>query len=256
MRKDTKRHRVERKVVEALINGKSQKKIKEDTGVGSGRLAKIIKKAEAAGYLSRRQRLPSFPEPLWEDDKDGRTSRESEADAFLQPKTAWIKECLEAGWQPISVFEELGETERRRVVPEIVSGPGEVLQIDWDKLRDVVGDDGKKRTLWAFVGVMGFSRFRMVRLVWTYDVETTVRALESMFRELGGVPRRIVSDNPKCFALEASPYETLVNSRGKCMADIAVAARMAREVITDINLSKPELHTFTNSTSCIGLASL
>jgi transposase InsO family protein len=234
MRKDTKRHRVERKVVEALLNGKSQRKIKEDTGVGSGRLKKIIAKAEAAGYLSRRRPLPPFPEPLWDDDKDGRANRESEPDAFLQTKTAWIKECLEAGWQPISVFEELGETpnlsrasfyrflhrhgiyrlgetERRRVVPEIVSGPGEVLQIDWGKLRDVIGEDGKKRTLWAFVGVMGFSRFRMVRLVWTYDVETAVRALESMFRELGGVPKRIVSDNPKCFALEASPYEPLVN---------------------------------------------
>jgi transposase InsO family protein len=234
MRKDTKRHRVERKVVEALIAGKSQKKIKEEIGVGSGRLAKIIAKAEAAGYLNRCRALPPFPESLWADDKDGRANRESEADQFLRTKTEWIKECLEAGWHPISVFEELGETpsvsrasfyrflhrhgiyrlgetERRRVVPEIVSGPGEVLQIDWGKLRDVVGEDGKKKSLWAFVGVMGFSRYRMVRLVWTNDVETTVRTLESMFRELGGVPRRLISDNPKCFALEASPYEPLVN---------------------------------------------
>jgi len=32
-----------------------------------------------------------------------------------------------------------------------------------------------------------------------------------MFRELGGVPARITSDNPKCFALTASDYEPILN---------------------------------------------
>jgi hypothetical protein len=70
---------------------------------------------------------------------------------------------------------------------------------------------GKKRTLWAFVGVLGFSRFMSVRLVWTNDVPTTIEALESILKEIGGVPRRLTSDNPKCFALEASMYEPLLN---------------------------------------------
>lgn len=233
MRNATKRGRVDRKIVELLRAGKSREKIKAELGVGSGRLAKVIAKAKAAGYLGGGKSLPPFPEPLWEDDIDGRAKRESDADLFLQSKIEWIKDCLESGWQPISVFEELGVKPKvsrasfyrflhrhdihrlgervRRVVPEIVSQPGDVLQIDWGKLRDVIGADGKKQTLWALVGVMGFSRYRMVRLVWTNDVETTIRALESMLRELGGVPKRIVSDNPKCFALEASLYEPLLN---------------------------------------------
>jgi hypothetical protein len=32
-----------------------------------------------------------------------------------------------------------------------------------------------------------------------------------MLQELGGVPRKITSDNPKCFALEASRYEPILN---------------------------------------------
>jgi hypothetical protein len=32
-----------------------------------------------------------------------------------------------------------------------------------------------------------------------------------MLKELGGVPRKIISDNPKCFCLEASQYEPLLN---------------------------------------------
>jgi len=51
----------------------------------------------------------------------------------------------------------------------------------------------------------------IVRLVWLHDVSTTLATLEEMFRELGGVPKRIVSDNPKCFSLEASKYEPLLN---------------------------------------------
>jgi hypothetical protein len=59
--------------------------------------------------------------------------------------------------------------------------------------------------------VLGFSRYMMVRLVWTNDVSTTINVLESMLREIGGVPSRITSDNPKCFALEADKYEPLLN---------------------------------------------
>jgi hypothetical protein len=51
----------------------------------------------------------------------------------------------------------------------------------------------------------------MVRLVWSNDVATTVLALESMLQEIGGVPARITSDNPKCFALKADKYEPLLN---------------------------------------------
>ena len=94
--------------------------------------------------------------------------------------------------------------------PEILHQPGEALLLDWGKLRDVV-ENGKKKTLWAFVGVLGFSRYMMVRFVWTNDVATTTAAIESMLQELGGVPRRLTSDNPKCFALEASLYEPILN---------------------------------------------
>ena len=106
----------------------------------------------------------------------------------------------------------IGEEARRKVVGEIIHVPGEALIIDWGKLRDVIDlETGKKRILWAFVGVMGHSRYMMVRLVWTQDVTTTLTVLEDMIKELDGVPQKIVSDNPKCFALKASKYEPILN---------------------------------------------
>ena len=50
-----------------------------------------------------------------------------------------------------------------------------------------------------------------VRLVWTNDVVTTLDAMECMFREIGGVPSRMTSDNPKCFSLKADRYDPVLN---------------------------------------------
>jgi hypothetical protein len=102
--------------------------------------------------------------------------------------------------------------QRDSFTPPIVHQPGEALLLDWGKLRDVVDPaTGERRTLWAFVGVMGFSRYMMVRLVWTNSVAVTFDAIEQMLRELGGVPKRLTSDNPKCFCLTADQHDPLLN---------------------------------------------
>lgn len=233
MKKETRKRLVDRKIVEFLVEGKSERKIRDQLHVGDGRLRRVKKMAREAGYLSGLKPLPPFPETLFPDPIDLRSKKVAETDLILEPKKEWIRDCLQSGWLPVTVLEEiggavkkssfyrflhrhhlyrLGECYRRRVVPEIVHEPGEAVLLDWGKLRDVFDEaTGKRKTLWAFVGVLGFSRYIMVRLVWTCDVATTLAAIESMFQELGGVPRRATSDNPKCFALEASKFEPILN---------------------------------------------
>lgn len=219
---------MDRKIVEKLIEGKSQNEIMNELHVGKKRVRRARSEAERAGYFEGVP-LPPYPEAVFPDPVDKRSLKISENDLLLQPYLEWMKDRLQSGWQPVTVWEELpvkvarssfyrfierhginriGETFRHK--PEILHEPGEALLVDWGKLRDVV-EDGKRRTLWAFVGVLGFSRYMMVRLVWSNDVSTTIAALESMFSEIGGVPRRLTSDNPKCFALEASKYEPILN---------------------------------------------
>lgn len=221
---------MDRKIVEHLLRKKSRRWIIKHLKVGDRRVERVFTAATAFGYLGGVP-LPAYPTAIFPEPV-ARPNSPSENDELLEPKKDWIKQRLEVGWRPITVLEELGLTvprssfyrflhrhglfqlgdHYRRVVPEIVHGPGECLQLDWGKLRDVVDPvSGKRRTLWAFVGVMGFSRYMMVRLVWTNDVRTTLDAIESMFRELGGVPARLTSDNPKCFSLVASTFEPLLN---------------------------------------------
>jgi transposase len=232
VKKTNQRRNVDRKIVELLVAGKSIREIKDQLKIGSGRLAKVKELAEEHGYLGKGVPIPAFPQYLFPDRADKRTDRQSDADAELQKKKEWILERLNTGWRPITVFEEIGipitrssfyrflnrhgilrlGEKLRRVVPEIIHKPGEALILDWGKLRDYIDPvTSKKKTVWAFVGTCGFSRFTMVRLVATNDLQTTVDAIESMFREMGGVPGKITSDNPKCFAIEASIYEPILN---------------------------------------------
>jgi hypothetical protein len=224
---------MERKIVEQLVSGKGFNAICRDLKVGKNRVAHIKEKAREYGYLDGNTPIPPYPEAIFPDPVDGRSLKTSEADLQLQGQRQWIEDRLQAGWQPITIFEELpvntgrssfyrflrrhklndiGENARRRLIEEIIYAPAEALIIDWGKLRDVLDPEtGKKRIVWMFIGVLGYSRYMMVHLVWSYDVPSTLSTLEEMLKELGGVPKRSVSDNPKCFALEASKYEPLLN---------------------------------------------
>jgi transposase len=230
---------VDRKIVELLIGGMGLNAIGRSLHVAKRRIRALRERAKVQGYLEEDgQRgptaLPPYPEAIFPDPVDGRSLRVSEAYRLLAPHEAWIRERLEAGWHAVTVFEELPEElkevsrssfyrylerhalnrlgERDRVVPEIRHAPGEALILDWGKLRDVIDPvTGRKAPLWMFIGVLGFSRFMLVRLVWTMDTTTTLQAIEGMLRTLGGVPCKVTIDNPKCIALEASKYEPLLN---------------------------------------------
>lgn len=229
---------MDRKIVELLIHGANVKHIARSLHVGRRRVRGLREQAKEYGYLNEDGKkgvaaLPPYPEVLFPEPADRRSLRLPDSYRVLAPHHAWMRDRLEAGWHLVTVFEELpvngvsrssfyrylerhklkrlGES-NRGVVVEIVHQPGEALILDWGKLRTVVDPEtGKKRTLWMFAGVLGFSRYLMIRLVWRIDVETTLAALESMFRELNGVPVKMTTDNPKCIALEASRYEPLLN---------------------------------------------
>ncbi len=234
MTKANRRRLMERKIVEQLASGKGFNAVCRDLRVGRNRAAHIKEKAREYGYLDGSTPIPPYPEALFPDPVDGRSLKTSDQDVELQKHREWILDRLEVGWQPITIFEELpvagigrssfyrfmhrhkladlGESVRRSIVEEIIHASGEALIIDWGKLRDVIHPEtGRKKTLWMFVGILGHSRYMMVRLVWSCDVATTLTTMEEMFRELGGVTRRIISDNPKCFSLEASRYEPILN---------------------------------------------
>jgi len=221
---------MDRKIVERLILKKSFNDIEKDLKVGKKRIRKVHDLAQALGYLDDKL-LPPYPESIFDPPAPGISGPVSIPDQVLLEHKQWIKDRLELGWKKVTLLEELPvkvspssfyrflkrhklyeRTTILRVVPEIIHAPGESLILDWGKLCDVIDPEtGKKRTLWFLSGIMGHSRYMMVRLVWDNKLSTTLNALEGMFNEAGGVPKKLTSDNPKCFSTEASKFEPILN---------------------------------------------
>jgi hypothetical protein len=230
VRHATRKRNMERKIVERLRLGDSIKRIGRDLSIGRSRIRTVRERAKAAGYLDLSKVLPAFPEALFTDLPDGRTSRGSPTWKKLEPHLERIKARLTSGWHAVSVYEELPVKVPRsnfyrflehhgllqpgdasaRVIPEIVHEPGEALLIDWGHLWNIERD-GIRTKLWAFVAVLGYSRYMVVRLMTICDSQQTLSNLAAIFNEIGGVPLRITSDNPKVFARMASRYEPLLN---------------------------------------------
>lgn len=238
-KKQMEKIRVDRKIVEGLREGQSVTGLTKLTKKGKGYVIKIRDLALEYGFIEPALEnektfqpglkvIPPYPESLFPL-KDGRSEKAIETDAFLFPQKQWITERLQAGWSPQTIFEELTVPLPRssfyrylhrnnlmrinsfKNVQEIIHDPGECLQVDWGKLFDVQSETGKRRIIWCFIGTLGHSRYRMVRIVECCDYKTTIEALISMLEEVGGVPRKITSDNPKVFVKEASYYEPTIN---------------------------------------------
>lgn len=231
---------VDRKIVEVFRAGLSASQISNQFSKGKGYVIKVRDLAVEYGFLEQisdkpklfratERILPDFPEALFPI-TDLRRSKPAETDALLDPHKNWILERLSLGWSPQTIFEEVPVSiprasfyrylERQhlqsdrvlRSSPEIIHAPGECLQVGWAKAFDITGSDRRKRTIWAFIGVLGHSRYTLVRVMDKCDFGSTVKAIQSMLFELAGAPRKITSDNPKVFVKLASEHEPILNA--------------------------------------------
>ena len=152
-------------------------------------------------YKSGIKNLPPYPESPF-GIIDTKNEKILDTDLYLESEKSWITECIEADWTPQSIFEDIKKPISRTtfyrymhrnnfmkksiMAPssmELVHAAGECLQVDWAKLVDVVDPvTKKKKTISVFIGVLGHSRYQMVRVVEKLDFSTTIVMLQSMFK--------------------------------------------------------------------------
>ncbi|UUU18993.1 DDE-type integrase/transposase/recombinase [Streptomyces sp. DSM 40750] len=76
--------------------------------------------------------------------------------------------------------------------------PGSEAQIDYGFLGQWINPtSGKRHRIWAFVMMLPASRHMFVRPVTHMDQHAWTLAHAEAFRFFGGVPRRLLPDNPK-----------------------------------------------------------
>jgi transposase len=75
--------------------------------------------------------------------------------------------------------------------------PGEEAEIDFGYVGMMLDGEGNLRKTWAFVMVLGWSRYAYVEFVFDQKVETWLRCHRNGLEFFGGVPQRLVIDNLK-----------------------------------------------------------
>ncbi len=80
------------------------------------------------------------------------------------------------------------------------TAPGQQAQMDWGEYRL-----GAKR-VYAFVGVLGYSRWLYLEYVTDMRAETLVACHRRMFQAFGGIPREVLYDNMRTVVTERDAY--------------------------------------------------
>lgn len=75
--------------------------------------------------------------------------------------------------------------------------PGEQAQCDWAEVLRTTLPDGTPIRVYAFVMVLGYSRYLYVEFTRSMMVDTLIRCHQNAFAFFGGWPRRVLYDNMK-----------------------------------------------------------
>lgn len=146
----------------------------------------------------------------------------------LKPKTAFEVICLRhdlSGKVSYSSFKRFVRSHGISIFPDrstcrIEVRPAAQLQVDYGRmglLRDPL--TGKRRTVYAFVGTLSFSRHKYVEFVYRQDQQSFVNSHVKMFNEFGGVPKTIVIDNLKAGIIKPDLYDPRLNRTYNEMAE-------------------------------------
>jgi transposase len=102
----------------------------------------------------------------------------------------------------------------------IETPPGRIVQIDYAKmglLYDRLTD--KRRTVYAFIATLSFSRHKYVEFVFKQDAKSFVRSHINMMHHFNGVPEIILIDNLKSGVVKPDLYDPHFNRLYREMAE-------------------------------------
>lgn len=93
----------------------------------------------------------------------------------------------------------------------IETSPGEEAQVDFGYAGRMIDlRTGKERKAWVFVMTLSHSRHQYARFVFDQKLPTWLRLHEEAFVSFGGVPKKLVIDNPKTAIVKAALYDPIV----------------------------------------------
>ena len=114
-----------------------------------------------------------------------------------------IRELLEVGGCRVSypslrrfILKRHWQRRSKTTVRMEDSAPGEVAEVDFGRLGMITDPEtGRRRTVWALIIVLGYSRHSLVWPTHGQTLEDIIAGLEAAWVFFGGIPRYLVIDN-------------------------------------------------------------
>jgi len=138
----------------------------------------------------------------------------------LKPKTAFEVICIRHdlfGKVSYTSFKRFVRAHRIAILPDrttcrIEAAPASQLQVDYCKAGLLYDQAARKRrTVYAFIGSLAFSRHKYVEFVFRQNQQSFVQSHVKMFNEFGGIPKTIVPDNLKAGIIKPDLYDPKLN---------------------------------------------
>lgn len=97
---------------------------------------------------------------------------------------------------------------------------GSQIQIDYAKVGSINASViGKRKTIYAFIGTLAYSRHKYVEFVLSQNQQSFVNSHIKMFNYFGGTPQTIVIDNLKSGVIKPDLYNPIINKAYAEMAE-------------------------------------
>jgi len=216
--------------------GEAKKAINRSLGVHRKTITKYLKIAAQLGVDPIRDGPEAITKELVEKIKQEETEKSSPISPALQalmPHKSWIEDQVEGGLKGSKILQLLHRkgvrvTEAtfyrflREQCPSWIkhkitvllpeTEPGDYAQCDFGRMGKIYDDarDGN-RLVHGFIMTLCFSRHQHVHACFKQDMDAVIQGCEAAFSYFGGVPKRIIFDNPKTIISKADRYEPVIH---------------------------------------------
>ena len=202
-----------RELIRHIREGRSDRQIAKDLEIDRRTVKRYREWGKEQGYLEGE--LPNHESLLKALDYTMPEKIPPQNSSRADPFRARIEELLKEKVKVTAIYDRLKDQGyagsymsvlrlARKIEPKEVETftrkecqPGEEAEIDFGYVGMMRDGEGNSRKTWAFVMVLGWSRYAYVEFVFNQKVETWLRCHRNALEFFGGVPRRLVIDNLK-----------------------------------------------------------